>query len=58
MNHISKILNVLTGGEYCETICARVNRHIDSGSIIAVAMGFLIDYAFWSMLGQPDHVRG
>lgn len=58
MNQTSRILNVMTGGAYCDTVCRRVGGHIDNGSIIAVPLGFLIDYAFWSMLGEPDHIRG
>ena len=58
MNQTSRILNVMTGGAYSDTLCCRVGRHIDSGSIIAVPVGLLIDYAFWSMLGEPDHIRG
>lgn len=58
MRRTSQILNVMLGGNYQDTVCARINRNTKDGSRVASVLGFLIDYAFWSILGQPDHIRG
>ena len=55
---ISRALNFLTGGSPSETVCARLKRADDNGSVIAPVAIFLIDGAFYLTIGQINHVKG
>ena len=58
MKRTSRFLNVLLGGSYKETICARVLRSVDNGSKPAMIVEFLIDTAFLITTHEHKHVRG
>ena len=58
MKRTSRVINILLGGNYNETVCARVLRAVDGGSKIAKIAEFLINAAFLVTTHERNHVRG
>jgi len=52
----SRCINFLTFGSMNETLCSRIFRRWATGSNAAGFLMVLINYVFWVITGEIDHV--